>query len=501
MKKFALIAFAAACLSAQGVNRIINESWNVARTPLLPQNVWFLMAESVEFNLTCTLGTDPYPLTNDNLIVVWEISQGDNYTNLYAAGTGSVTSATGGVVRLNLTPEQSNLEPGTYNGYVIAATMDGTNITSRVVLARQNLIVGWSPYGLELTQVSTLSPYYTRGEINVMTNTLWEAIAASVDTNAAHSVTMNGVEYPSVDGVIDLGTISGSPTNVQVSLPGGVTIYGPSETSITVDFPGTSFLDGTYVCTNGLATTNRIFINGDYTVLYDPSDSMWWFYNTVDEAWLASSTNGTLDSPALCTNWDSSVAPTMAIGINPDDSIAVSGSPGGIFDGDYETTNGLYGSGAVYSSTNGYDIVGDANAYWTLTPTDQHETILMTTYEYSYPSPPYISFWFYYDDTEDYTNVVTSGEVKMYDLTNAVRMVESRPVSLGDLSVTGTLTHARLTNFISFVTAPTGSVASGSAGQYSVSSDTNQFFYWYSPTAVSGSKTGIWLRVLGESFD
>jgi len=48
--------------------------------------------------------------------------------------------------------------------------------------------------------------------------------------------------------------------------------------------------------------------------------------------------------------------------------------------------------------------------------------------------------------------------------------------------------------------APTGSTASGLSGNMSMSSDTNRFLYWFSPTAVSGSTTGVWLRVSGETF-
>ncbi|MDD3276074.1 MAG: hypothetical protein PHP93_03375, partial [Kiritimatiellales bacterium] len=115
MKKIiAILTIISACFSAPAVERIINESWDISRTPLVPMNMWFLQAESVQFNLTCTLGTAAYPLTNDNLIIVWELSKGEDYTNTLAVGAGTVLSATGGVVRLTLTPEQSNLTNGTY---------------------------------------------------------------------------------------------------------------------------------------------------------------------------------------------------------------------------------------------------------------------------------------------------------------------------------------------------------------------------------------------------
>jgi hypothetical protein len=73
---------------------------------------------------------------------------------------------------------------------------------------------------------------------------------------------------------------------------------------------------------------------------------------------------------------------------------------------------------------------------------------------------------------------------------------------LPSVTLTGSVRRvvADLTNSLQRVSAPTGSVAAGRSGQVSFSADTNQYFYWFSPTAVSADTTGIWLRVEGSTF-
>jgi len=291
MKRLLLLIFAASSLGALAVTRNITESWDIARTPRTPQEIYFLQAESIQFDLSVYENGEPYALTNAGLVVVWELSLGDNYTNLVAVGTGTVVSATGGVVRLTLTPEQSNLTNGTYNGYVIAAVSDGTNLTDRVVLARQDIEVTWSPYGLEYDYVGLQAPFYTISEIDGMTNGIYGEIGYLVATNAAQytvntniearvavlealpeiptnavtSIVLNDATNAPIDGVVDLGTVEVDVTNVYINVEdGGVAVYSlvVSTNQLLVSGAGVTNCNGIYSSTNSTPITgDTIYTN------------------------------------------------------------------------------------------------------------------------------------------------------------------------------------------------------------------------------------------------
>jgi hypothetical protein len=530
MKKIiAILTLLSACCSTPAVERIITESWDISRTPLVPMNMWFLQAESVQFNLTCTLGTAAYPLTNDNLIIVWELSKGEDYTNTLAVGTGTVLSATGGVVRLTLTPEQSNLTNGTYNGYVVAAVSDGTNITDRLVLARQKIVIGWSPYGLEYEYAGMEAPYYTRGVIDgflaplyAFTNAQFSAntnfefrIAAlealpEIPTNAVTSIVLNGLTNSPTDGIVDLGTIepgggSETITNLVIASPGNAVITEEVENVITLKGFGTEY-DGTYTNMSAESEWSDDYYNGTHLLgagTYE-GEYRWNFYNVSDSVYfIAGSSPAT--NPWEVVSWefiDTGVSVSISSG-----NMVVSGYSDSGINGTYTNSNGLADKLVVWG--NGYGTIEFANDRWKISDTNSIVLWSQIDAYNEYDEPRDVTLWS--------TNTSTSAAVYPYVITaNLTELGATVPQLAADLQTLDTsfgsisnrveLLEEKtnvwngVTNSLQWVSMPIDSVSSGNSGQYSISSDTNRFFYWYSPTAVSGSTTGIWLRVEGSTF-
>lgn len=372
-KMFVILTLSTVCFSAQAVSRQINQSWNIARTPLTPFNVWFLQAESIEFNLTCLLGETPYPLTNANTTVVWELSQGENYTNLMAVGTGTVISATGGVVRLTLTPEQSNLTNGTYNGYVIARdVVDG--ITNRLVLARQNIVVGWSPYGLEYAYVGVSSPFYTIGAVDAllapiyaMTGT-WDAVtnkAEQVDfvsvsnrissletfTNSAFVSVSNRVGALESQGFTNINFVSVSNRTVSLeAYTAGITSISGRVVTLENYTVGIANISGRVVSVESRTNTWNAVTNKA-----SQSDL------NIVSGMVASVSAGAVTNVSVLSPNDV----TISSAVQSTTSFSVSGFGTAAANGIYTNMNGLSGYSAIYTNAaTGFYVAISGTTYW-----------------------------------------------------------------------------------------------------------------------------------------
>lgn len=119
--------------------REISATWDTRYTGANHlQRLEFSQAESVDLTLNLT-GNVPEALTNETTVITWQIWDW-NLTSQWANATGTVASATS--VTAALTPDESNMPPGTYRAYLVASDV-GNGLLD--VLASQALTVRPSP--------------------------------------------------------------------------------------------------------------------------------------------------------------------------------------------------------------------------------------------------------------------------------------------------------------------------------------------------------------------
>jgi hypothetical protein len=193
---FAAFAGLACCAIAQDL--AVNETtatWDTTQRRK-KQSIVLMRGESYPYTLTAKNGTSPIDLSPTNTFVLWRIngSGETDYTNTYIASTGTIENATNGTVSFLLTPRDTNLRPGYYDGYIDAWQADGTNITRKGTLQTQIIDIRYSPY---LNDTNYLGPLpfgaeaierIVDGAIAIETNTRAAADTAlqgSINTNAA----------------------------------------------------------------------------------------------------------------------------------------------------------------------------------------------------------------------------------------------------------------------------------------------------------------------------
>ncbi len=115
----------------------------------------FFQAESVQLTGTYTQRGTPVDLSGTNTIVVWEINGWSDYTNTYAISTGVVSSASN-VVTFALTPQEANLLPGTYIGFIRSLHSVSNELVQDIVLSYQTIAVEWSPASSNYNRVAPL---------------------------------------------------------------------------------------------------------------------------------------------------------------------------------------------------------------------------------------------------------------------------------------------------------------------------------------------------------
>ena len=184
-------------LSSPAAVRPISTAWDIQNGNKRLVDINFFQAESVRLTLQTTDGANAYRLTNSNLIVVWEITGWNDYTNVYSIATGTVISATNGISSYSLTPAQANLSPGTYRGYVRALQTVSNQLDQVAVLAWQRIKVEYSPDSRNYNIVGPLTypPIYTEADLEAITNQIGslqsEVVSLSNRVDAAESAITN----------------------------------------------------------------------------------------------------------------------------------------------------------------------------------------------------------------------------------------------------------------------------------------------------------------------
>jgi len=469
MKRHLLALVMACALSAQALafDRVINESWDISRTPRTPLDIYWMQAESIQFNLSVHLAGTPYSLTNENLLLVWELTGTNDFENIYSVSTGTVADVTNGVYRFELTPEQSNLTNGVYSGYARALLTDGTNTTHMVVLSRQRIFVAWSPAGLEYAYSGwTAPPFYTREETDDLLSPLTAGLAAvEAQTNSwntaygwgdhaglypvlsAWSAT-NAAQYSvNTNYGARIAALEGAPAGVSTS-----SFVNVSNRVVTLE--------------SGTSTWNTVTGKVDQAA-FNATNTAQYIVNTNLQQRVT-----TLEGGTTITNLNV-FQPNDVVVLRIDCSAFTATNAGSAeINGTYTNLNGLTGQLAIYTNLATGSYSSFYSGHWRLTYGGSVE------YYYGSLGDPQTNPW------EEPTWSVWDG-------------TPPAPTVTG---IFATNIVASLSNSWQWVSAPTGSTSSGEARQIAVPADTNQFLYFFQPAAVSGSTTGIWLRVLGETF-
>jgi hypothetical protein len=105
----------------------------------------FYQAESIRLDITALRGQKPALLTAPDVFVRWEAYQELGDTNAFIHALGEVVDAAAGKARFWLTPEQSNLPPGSYHSIVRAFQPVGETNRYIGVVAYNRLEVLWGP--------------------------------------------------------------------------------------------------------------------------------------------------------------------------------------------------------------------------------------------------------------------------------------------------------------------------------------------------------------------
>lgn len=112
--------------------------------------VTFHQNESVTLDLTVLRDGQPAALTNSGMSALWQIMAWTNQSSVLIAKTGAVTSVVSGavtsqVLRFTLTPDQSGMTNGLYDGWVTVQVGSGSGMTDYCVIHRQAIEMRYTP--------------------------------------------------------------------------------------------------------------------------------------------------------------------------------------------------------------------------------------------------------------------------------------------------------------------------------------------------------------------
>jgi len=261
-----------AAASAQYIN--VNETasyWDAAQRQK-KKAIVLMRGESLPYTLTARNGSSSIDLTPTNVFVVWRINgSGDDYTNTYLVSTGTVINATNGTVSFLLSPRDTNLRPGYYNGYIDAWQAEGQTVTRKGTLQTQTIDIRYSPY---LNDTNYLAPLPFGRFVAEVTN----------------AVCLGGPYYPDFFTMAlhpwDYGVISTGPTiqansiYVYNKIIKGAQGYLLWPQNIRVSDPTNeiTYLNGTYIDVITAITTN--YRPTGYFNAVKTNDAVQWHTNT-----------------------------------------------------------------------------------------------------------------------------------------------------------------------------------------------------------------------------
>jgi len=102
----------------------------------------FHQEESITLDLTVLRDGAAISLTNDAFSTYWTILSRTSSVDVVESKTGVVTS---GVLRFTMTPAESGLTNGVYDGWVLMQQGDGRDMTAYSIIHRQSIEVRATP--------------------------------------------------------------------------------------------------------------------------------------------------------------------------------------------------------------------------------------------------------------------------------------------------------------------------------------------------------------------
>ncbi len=183
--KLGILTLCLCVIWGESLAREIAQSWKVGLGPSKTMSLEFFQAENIDYTHTAS----SYDLTGQS--VTWQLVGWDDYTNVYLAVTGTVTDAESGRCVFSALPEETNLEEGTYRGFVTAYADD-----RKTVLAWQRVKIEWSADARNFDVVTPLTyAIYSQAEVNQIEEQLRDEInaigtrldAVETQTNLIHS--------------------------------------------------------------------------------------------------------------------------------------------------------------------------------------------------------------------------------------------------------------------------------------------------------------------------
>lgn len=343
--------------------------------------------------------------------------------------------------------------------------------------------------------------------------------------SAVQRIVLNGATNTPADGTVDLGTIAagGSATNIEIFVPNRIRLLSVAP---AVADAGTAEANGAYADSGATEDGKPVYTNATckiryYTLMHkwqieNLAGTMTYYYQDSAQpvpwagtwsSWngseplptVTAATNTVADITEISAVAASAAAAVKAILINGTTNtpvggtvnlgtigvltnISINAASGGIEI--YQVVSGQYAEGFTLSGSAYPNVNGD------YTPTASGYTNLITGAFFA--KTGWNSWSIYEGGTERHWQ-----NYYPVDPWDPESDWSSTTLVFSPLTRRNAWT---LTNSLQWVSAPTGSVAAGRSGQYSISADTNRYFYWFSPTAVSGATTGIWLRVEGSAF-
>lgn len=361
---------------------------------------------------------------------------------------------------------------------------------------------------------------------------------SSVSNAAVQRIVLNGTTNTPTSGTVNLGTISGggSVTNVEVFTPNMIRLLSVTP---SVASAGTAAANGAYADSGTTADGKPVYTNAACKIRFHTLTGKWqiensagsttYYYQSTAQSvpWSGrwSTAAGTAPAPTVtaANNTVADIEEVAASAAQSVKTIILNGVTNAPVDGVVDLGTIESGGGAVTNvevfMPNGVSVwmvetntlvdsfiasgagYPDANGLYTQLTSELYTNATTGAYLQYFAGPPGTEAWFLYHNEYDRYSVTTTSTTPWLESGWTDSWGGSiLPVPTFSTSSVETNQLASLTNSLQRVTEPSASTDSGRAGQTSISADTNQFFYWFSPTAVSGTTTGIWLRVEGSAF-
>lgn len=209
------------------------------------QHMVWPQTAGVELNELNFLTNRVMDLSVTNLFCTWQIVSSTNVQQTWCVSTGVIVNATSGWVRFTLTPEESNLQTGSYIGFTTAyQASNGTNYAV-APLARQSIRVLFYPDSRFQSTRGPMTYQINAGDVSNLT----DAVSDIVDDRVAIELADWGVDYLRTDQILAL--YIPRPTNSVAGLAllsdgaGNYYLGAPIATNSSMDIGTNTITDAT----------------------------------------------------------------------------------------------------------------------------------------------------------------------------------------------------------------------------------------------------------------